>query len=143
MPVGVNGMQPNISLVYNSQTGNGIAGLGWNISGISSINTIPKTVFSDNATTGFNLLDYNYLRKFALDGNSLILESGSTGTKTYITENKSYVKIVNDNTKFIVTTKEGTVMEYAQLVSPQKTSVITSYSIHYTKLYDHSKKQKE
>ncbi|WP_449400494.1 SpvB/TcaC N-terminal domain-containing protein [Chryseobacterium wanjuense] len=34
---GINNFQPNISLGYNSQAGNGLVGWGWNIIGISTI----------------------------------------------------------------------------------------------------------
>lgn len=34
---GVNDFSPNIALTYNSQSQNGVAGYGWNISGLSSI----------------------------------------------------------------------------------------------------------
>jgi len=47
-PAGVNGMTPNIALAYNSQAGNGIAGWGWNISGVSAISRVPKTIYYDD-----------------------------------------------------------------------------------------------
>ncbi len=37
LPPGRNGVQPTISLNYNSNTGNGIIGQGWSLSGLSSI----------------------------------------------------------------------------------------------------------
>ncbi len=46
-PSGVKGMQPNLSLTYNSLSGNGIAGWGWNITGLSAIMRTPKTKYYD------------------------------------------------------------------------------------------------
>lgn len=41
VPPGINGVVPQINLSYNSQSGNGSAGYGWNIGGISTITRIP------------------------------------------------------------------------------------------------------
>lgn len=45
-PIGVGGMQPDIALSYNSQGGYGLAGFGFNISGLSVISGDRKTVFT-------------------------------------------------------------------------------------------------
>ena len=94
VPPGINGAVPQIALVYNSQTGNGIAGYGWNISGMSAITRIPSTRFHDNKVGGVNF-DAN--DRFALDGQRLILKSGTYGGDgaAYQTENYSNIKIIS------------------------------------------------
>ena len=47
VPSGVNGMNPSIQIVYNSQAGNGIAGYGFNLSCVSSIYRARKNLFSE------------------------------------------------------------------------------------------------
>lgn len=93
VPPGISGVVPQVSLVYNSQGGNGMAGYGWNISGVSAITRIPRTKFHDGVVSGVNL-DVN--DRFALDGQRLILKSGTVygaaGT-VYETESFSNIKI--------------------------------------------------
>jgi hypothetical protein len=129
-PDGINGVQPAISLVYNSQSASGIAGWGWHLSGLSAITVGNKTVFSDNAV---NAIDLSKKDDYYLDGNKLIVKTGFTYGATnaeYETENKTYVQIKqtasanNYPSKFTVTNKEGVVMEYGQAVKPQGSSYI-------------------
>ncbi len=84
----VKGAVPNISLAYSSQSKNGVAGWGWNISGASSISRIPSTTFHDGV---IDAIDFDDKDRFALDGQRLILTSGVYGADgaEYQTENYS------------------------------------------------------
>jgi len=115
-PPGINGMQPNISLVYNSQGGNGIAGWGWNIGGMSAICRVPKNQYFDGETTGI-IWDAN--SPLALDGQRLIqVQKWSTDSVEYKTECDSYNRIVGYQllswgpTYFKVYTKSGQTIQY-------------------------------
>jgi hypothetical protein len=114
-PPGINGMQPNIALVYNSQGGNGIAGWGWNLSGVSAITRTGKTLYHDNAIATVQLTTADNLM---LDGQRLILVNGSnlTNDAKYRTEIETYsditCKTINGYLYFEVRTKDGVTMEY-------------------------------
>lgn len=75
-PPGTGGMAPNISLSYSSQSGNGIAGMGWNITGLSAITRVGKDIYHDGVVAP---VKYSYDDKFALDGVRLNGISGSYG----------------------------------------------------------------
>ncbi|MCV9926616.1 FG-GAP-like repeat-containing protein [Flavobacterium sp. LS1R49] len=94
VPPGINGVVPQISLSYSSQSGYGIAGLGWNISGISSITRIAATKFHDGTINGVNFDSFD---RFALDGQRLIAKSGTYGANgtVYETENYSNLRITS------------------------------------------------
>ena len=97
VPPGINGIVPQISLSYNSQGGNGLAGFGWNISGVSTITRIPSTKFHDNVIDAVN---FNSSDRFAFDGQRLIVKSGTLGSyggngTVYETENFSNIQITS------------------------------------------------
>ena len=97
VPAGINGVQPNLSLSYNSQAGNGIAGYGWNITGISKITRVGSTPYHNGQLTGVNLTETD---QFALDGQRLLLKEGTHGADgaVYETENFSNVKVIAKGT---------------------------------------------
>lgn len=110
-PSGLNGLQPNISLVYNSQTGNSIMGWGWNVSGISSITRTGSTLYHDNKISP---IQRDATDNLVLDGQRLILISQnnfSMGAK-YRTEVESYNDITRVGAHFEVKTKDGWTLEY-------------------------------
>lgn len=97
VPPGINGVVPQLNLSYNSQSGNGAAGYGWNIGGISTITRIPSTRFHNgNAGT----ITYTISDNYALDGQRLLVKNGQqslygrSGT-VYETENYSNVKVTS------------------------------------------------
>ncbi|WP_291123500.1 FG-GAP-like repeat-containing protein, partial [Flavobacterium sp. UBA6046] len=97
VPPGINGVVPQVGLIYNSQGGNGLAGYGWNLSGVSTITRIPRTKFHDGVIGGVNF-DAN--DRFAFDGQRLMIKSGTSGAyganlTVYETENFSNVKITS------------------------------------------------
>jgi hypothetical protein len=124
VPPGSAGIQPNISLVYNSQSGDGLLGRGWNISGISSITRISQSHFLDDYVSGINFDDND---RFALDGNRLILVSGTYGKagSVYRTEQETYQNIslfgTGSSQYFVVTTKDGHTLEYGNISTSRVT----------------------
>lgn len=94
LPPGINGVAPEIGLTYDSQSGNGIAGYGWSIAGLSSITRIQSTTYHDGI---IDPVDYNNLDRFAFNGQRLILKSGSYGGNgaIYETETFSNIKITS------------------------------------------------
>ena len=95
IPPGINGIQPNLSLVYNSQSGNGIAGIGWNIGGLSMISRVNKNLYYDRAIAPF---DWTKDSPFSLDGNRLIVFSThSTDSIVYMLEVDDFSRVVGYN----------------------------------------------
>ncbi|MFD1255903.1 FG-GAP-like repeat-containing protein [Mucilaginibacter terrae] len=94
LPPGIGNIVPQIGLSYNSQAGNGNAGYGWNVSGLSAITRLTSTNYHDNMIKGVNF-DQN--DRFALDGQRLLLKSGIYGGDgaEYQTENYSNVRIIS------------------------------------------------
>ncbi|HET8855419.1 MAG TPA: SpvB/TcaC N-terminal domain-containing protein [Salinimicrobium sp.] len=119
VPPGINGIQPEISLTYNSQGGNGLAGYGWNLSGISVITRTPATKFHDGFIAP---VDLNADDRFSFDGQRLLLKSGTYGGEgaVYQTENYSNVKIESFGSYysgpqyFKVSYPDGSVAYYGQ-----------------------------
>ncbi len=95
VPPGINGVVPQVGLTYNSQSGNGMAGYGWNISGLSAITRTPQTKFHND---NIGVVNYNLSDNYSFDGQRLIAKNGgvygASGTE-YETENFSNVKITS------------------------------------------------
>lgn len=117
VPPGIAGMEPKLALVYNSQAGNGLLGMGWSLSGLSAITRCPRTIVQDGANAG---VEYSTNDKYCLDGQRLMAVSGTYGANgtEYRTELESFAKVVSYGTAgngpawFKVWTKSGQIIEY-------------------------------
>ena len=123
----VGGLYPQISLVYNSQSGNGIAGFGWNINGLSSITIGPRNKYFDGTANGVIESNDN---AYYLDGMRLMLASGENGElgATYRTESEQFNIITIDSVYnnmpvvFSIRTIDGSLYKYGS----------SSGRMHYT-----------
>jgi RHS repeat-associated protein len=118
VPPGRRGMQPSLSLGYSSRAGNGIAGMGWSLSGLSSLHRCPQTLEQDGQIRAVQLDGSDRL---CLDGQRLVLTSGTYGAinATYGTELESFVRVTQlggtltaNNSYFKVERKSGEVAYY-------------------------------
>jgi len=85
LPNGIAGVKPEFGLAYSSQSGEGLAGVGWNLQGLSAITRCASSKLLD----GYNKpVSYDYTDHFCMDGQRLLLKSGEQGVSgsTYITE---------------------------------------------------------
>ncbi|GAA4159078.1 hypothetical protein GCM10022217_21220 [Chryseobacterium ginsenosidimutans] len=92
VPPGVKGVAPQVNLVYNSGSGNGVAGYSWNISGLTSISRVGKNIEKDGEARSIQI---DYSDYYSFNGQRLILKSGEYGKDgaEYVTEKYSNVKI--------------------------------------------------
>ncbi|MDZ4694367.1 MAG: SpvB/TcaC N-terminal domain-containing protein, partial [Deltaproteobacteria bacterium] len=101
-PPGRNGMQPSLSLNYNSNGGNGLLGMGWSLSGdFSTIEycRVSRRVSATHATR----------TSLCLDGAPLVrLNDGSYRTKV-----ESFAKVVKVGNDFKVYQKGGRIATYS------------------------------
>ena len=74
-------LSPSIAIGYNSQAGEGWAGYGWDIQGLSSITLISKNRYYHATTKGANVNDTDAV--FALDGVPLVRNTQSATMSTF------------------------------------------------------------
>jgi hypothetical protein len=91
-PPGPQGLQPHIALTYNSQRGNGYVGVGWSVSGLSSIYRCNLTYAQDAAPAPVALVTGD---GYCMDRQRLRLTGGTYGAagSTYQTEVANFVNV--------------------------------------------------
>jgi RHS repeat-associated protein len=110
IPPGVAGMAPNLNLVYSSQGGDGLAGQGWDLTGLSSIYRCPKTRTQDGRPEPIQLGTFDSSTAVCLDGQRLFAQ----GDGSYKPEQEDHSKITvsSDGKTFTVVTKSGETRYY-------------------------------
>lgn len=116
-PPGIAGMEPKLAIIYNSQGGNGVLGMGGGLSGLSAIHRCGTTIIQDGKNTGVLFTSND---RYCLDGQRLVAVSGTYGANgtEYRTERESFTRIVSYGSAgsgpsyFKAWTKSGQVVEY-------------------------------
>ncbi len=80
---GSNGVQPELSISYNSMGGDGYLGRGWNIGGLSVIARSRQSIYYDGKTKGASNSTSD---AFYLDGTRLIRTATTSSKNTYQSE---------------------------------------------------------
>lgn len=161
LPPGVAGVEPKLALVYNSQRGNGLLGMGWTLSGLSAITRCPQTPAQDPVQV-IGAVNFDTADRFCLDAQRLQVVSGTYGAASseYRTELESFSKVTavgaaggssaNGPEQFVVKTRAGLTMTYggtadSRLEAQGKTAVAVwslnkvsdikgnSYTVTYSK----------
>lgn len=117
---------PQLSLVYNSQSGPGIAGWGWSLSGLSSICRVARTSYYDEVN---GLIGWNQSDAFSMNGQRLVeYRDWGTDSVEYRAESDPSLRIVAYGLQamgpsyFKVYTKSGLTLTYGD---PAETASFT------------------
>jgi RHS repeat-associated protein len=119
VPAGINGLQPSLSVEYNSSAPAGLLGPRWRISGLSSITRCTKTLAQDGVQSVMDFLTTG--DTFCVDGQRLI-RLNSTSSE-FFTERESYTHIIGskDNTgrfsSFVAYQRDGRIFHYGTTLS--------------------------
>lgn len=112
VPEGINGVHPQITVNYNSQSKNGIMGYGWSFSAFSAISRTGSTVAYDGYA---DYVRMGYSDRLMLDDQRLILVSGRNleigATYASYIEDYKRIEYLSSNS-FIVYSKDGLIYEY-------------------------------
>lgn len=141
-PQGIGGLQPKVEICYNSQSIEGIVGVGCNISGISCISHAPKDIYHDGAASG---ISYNANDALYLDGKRLLLTSGTAYTPgaTYTVESDPFTVATVvayssvSGISFHVITQDGMAYDYGYSTDSQySVNSMQTHSWYLTKATD-------
>ncbi len=133
VPAGRAGISPGVSLSYSSSSGDGLCGMGWNLS--TGLGVIART-------TSHGQLYYDHRDTFTWNGKRLVKVSGPAGSEigTYRQEiEKDFALFEYDGARWKVTDKSGTVtilgdVEEHRTFDPEERSRV--YLWHFSRRED-------
>lgn len=111
-------MEPRLALNFSSRAGNGLLGVGWQLSGLSTITRCARTAPQDGVKGSVTFASTD---RFCLDGKHLVLVAGTYGAadSEYRTEIDTFTKVTAKGAApgggpayFVVKTKAGLTMEF-------------------------------
>ena len=133
VPTGPAGTRPQLSLVYNSQTGIGIAGYGFDVAGISIITRGARDIFHEGRAKGITYTDEDV---FYIDGKRLYLVSASNNERVYNPEGdvNTFVYMRHDTTSptvpvFTIKTADGKTCTFGSSAASRNDVVATTGGI--------------
>jgi len=118
---GTQGMQPNLSIVYNSFSGMGLLGMKWGLAGLSAITRCGQTPYYEYwDNKGTTAIQFNTNDRFALDGNRLNPTSYGfywDDKIEYATEMEDFTRIIPYSKKighpdYFIAHTDGGIIEY-------------------------------
>jgi RHS repeat-associated protein len=120
LPPGTANFQPNMEIDYSSQSSNGLAGMGFSLSGFSRITRVGATIAQDGFKGGVN---YDSGDRLQLDGSRLMNINATNDTYCYdgavfMTQLQSWTKVIAQGQAgqgadwFSVQLKNGTRLQY-------------------------------
>lgn len=139
LPPGTNNMTPKTGLAYNSNSGDGMLGMGWYLQGTSVIKRVNKDIYHDGVTGSVKLEADD---AFSFDGNRMFSTCGSLGGGcVYRLENENFTKVTYmPGGYFLAQTKDGTFMEYGNTsnskVTLKNATNDVDYEFYLNKVYD-------
>ena len=129
-PPGSGGVQPNLGITYNSNSGNSALGYGWSLSGLSVISRSGRSIYHNEVASP---VSYTNQDAFVLDGlrlNPITGINGAHGT-IYASEMEGYSRVTSycinganehNPSWFKLTQKDGTILEYGNSSDSRFTS---------------------
>ena len=122
VPPGTAGLQPQLSLSYDSSAPNGPLGVGWSLGGLSRITRCGQTIAQDGVN---KRISFDHADRLCLDGQRLVLtgkimsdDNYWSDTAVYRTELDSFSRISAQGTEtarsFKVEAKDGRIQYYGK-----------------------------